>query len=1332
MMTKNYAIGLDIGTGSVGYAVTDMMGNLFKFKKKNMWGVRLFETGNTAAARRSFRGTRRRYERRRQRLTWLREIFSEEISNVDSNFFIRMKESFLWKEDRSIDNLHILFDDKDFTDKDYYRSYKNIYELRHKLCISNEKADLRLIYLALHHIVKYRGNFLYEGQEFNASGNINNDISGLLEAIDALYETEMNTTDNQRILLKILSSNTMNKREKEELINQQSIVASEIKDIFKQIIKGILGYQTDFSKIFNLEGKHKESFAKKDISELDLELGGDLSLDLLEKMFALYSSHTLNDILMGKSSISEGMIARYEKHRHDLKVLKELIKKEFTHSYNELFIDKTIKGRRGLVKVSKPNISYASYCKRCIKDSEANANLCVKIKKILEIKKEILAGNDQNYDYCIKEIEQGNFLKLLNIKENGAIPYQLHEQEMRGIIEKQQQYYPFLRENAKKMLSLITFRIPYYVGPLNGVPDKKRSFDWAVRKSDGKVYPWNFEEVIDKEASAEKFIAGLTNKCTYLPNEDVLPKYSLLYSEYEVLSELNKIKVNGSFIKDSEFKRKMLVELFANPKRAKVSEKDLIKYLKDNKCVVADKYDITGFQKDKEFASYQKARADFTKILGSFDDKDYIMIEKIIKWVTVFEDKELLFKKVTTEYGNKLSKEQIKAIVKLRYKGWGRLSEKLLNRIHSTDCHQDKYTIIELMRKTNFNLMQIINDDEYQFKKEIEQALKDNAANKNDMEYINELPTSPAVKKAVRQTLLVLDELVKVNKQEPNKIFIEFARDVGAPKRTKSRFLKLLEIFNNWSNNNDNEDILKELKANEKHLDKTALYLYFTQNGKCMYSGDELNIYDLDKYQVDHIIPQSYIKDDSLDNRVLVKTVENQYKGDNLLLKPQIINKQRVLWNSLLQRGLISQKKFAMLTKHALDAIEIKKFINRQLVETRQITKYVAQLISNIYPNTKVETVRASFSSDLREQYGLYKVREINDYHHAFDAYLAVLEGIFISKRYPNWEESINYNDYKKYASNKEFAKKQKNGYFVGKFAEQWCDRDTGEIIWNGPEIIQLLHKVYEYKDCFISKKVEEGTGEFYGQIIITDLKKSKQPLKKGLAVEKYGGYTGTNNAYSVVIEKNSSNKIIRELVAIPINVSKLEENNKNAVSTYIIKYYGEGSKIASKKILKFQNILYEGQEYYFISGSKAGRKGTNEVQNAKQLVLSSRAQKLLYTLKKIKRHNDLENGFIDKNVESIYELLVEKIKNEYFGYKSVLKKLLEKKGKFLELKPEQQIKILFQILEITQANANTGDLKTIGLSATTGRKGTISLDVEKLIFINKSVTGLFEKRCKL
>ena len=53
-----------------------------------------------------------------------------------------------------------------------------------------------------------------------------------------------------------------------------------------------------------------------------------------------------------------------------------------------------------------------------------------------------------------------------------------------------------------------------------------------IRKSDEKITPWNFEEIVDADTTAEKFIKRMTNKCTYLINEDVMPKQSLLYTKF--------------------------------------------------------------------------------------------------------------------------------------------------------------------------------------------------------------------------------------------------------------------------------------------------------------------------------------------------------------------------------------------------------------------------------------------------------------------------------------------------------------------------------------------------------------------------------------------------------------------------------------------------------------------------------------------------------------------------------------------------------------------------------------------------------------------------------
>ena len=91
-MEKEYFLGLDMGTGSVGWAVTDNSYEILRSHGKSLWGVRLFESANTAEERRMFRTARRRLDRRNWRIQILQELFAEEIAAVDPGFYLRMKE----------------------------------------------------------------------------------------------------------------------------------------------------------------------------------------------------------------------------------------------------------------------------------------------------------------------------------------------------------------------------------------------------------------------------------------------------------------------------------------------------------------------------------------------------------------------------------------------------------------------------------------------------------------------------------------------------------------------------------------------------------------------------------------------------------------------------------------------------------------------------------------------------------------------------------------------------------------------------------------------------------------------------------------------------------------------------------------------------------------------------------------------------------------------------------------------------------------------------------------------------------------------------------------
>lgn len=154
----DYYVGLDIGTNSVGWAVATPDYRIPKFRGHKMWGSRLFPEANRANERRQFRTNRRRLARRRDRLNILEELFAEEIAKVDNTFFMRLKESKFFLDDKTIQEKHILFSTDNFDVESFYQDNPTIYHVRQRL-MNIVPNDIRELFLAVHHILKYRGHF---------------------------------------------------------------------------------------------------------------------------------------------------------------------------------------------------------------------------------------------------------------------------------------------------------------------------------------------------------------------------------------------------------------------------------------------------------------------------------------------------------------------------------------------------------------------------------------------------------------------------------------------------------------------------------------------------------------------------------------------------------------------------------------------------------------------------------------------------------------------------------------------------------------------------------------------------------------------------------------------------------------------------------------------------------------------------------------------------------------------------------------------------------------------------------------------------------------------
>lgn len=1321
MENREYYIGLDIGTDSVGWAVTDTNYNILKANRKAMWGSHLFESGKTAEERRMFRTARRRTDRAKERVALLNELFAEEINKVDPNFFLRLEESKFFYEDKKLAEKYTLFNDENYTDIEYHKEYPTIYHLRSELIHNDTKHDIRLIYLAVAHIIKKRGHFLFEGQDLGTA----TEFSVVFNELKAALEDEgisFDITDDAAVEALLRRKATVNDKKKE-----LKALFSCGNDNSKAVCDLLAGGTVELAKIFsdetlkdaeNPKVSFKSGFEDK-ADSIEADLGSE-RFYLLEKIKAVYDWAILVDLLGNAKYFSDAQIAIYEKHKKDLKLTKDLVKKYAPESYKKIFSENKNKNLDNYVRYSG-KVSGKGYAE---KYSCSQEDFCKFVLK--QIGKVTPENEDETY--ILNELESCTAMPKQVSKNNSVIPYQLNLQELKLILENAAKSYSFLNAVSdektvkEKIEMILTFRIPYYVGPLNNHSENA----WIVRK-EGKIYPWNFDGMVDKTASATNFIERMTNQCTYLVGETVLPKDSILYSKYMVYNHLNNIKVDGVKL-SVEQKNKLFEDLYINVvKEQKKTKKAIKAYLVKQGWADADS-EITGI--DNDIPVTMKSYVKFKNILGEIKNEEEI--DEIIKTMTVLgESRDLLLHYLNNQFGDKYTEQQIKEIARLRFSGWGRLSRAFLKDIYHVDkSTREVMCIMSAMERTQDNLMQLLSAD-YDYVDKI----KEFNAGKNDIvgnityKDIENLYVSPAVKRSIWRTILIVKEIVKIEGHAPKKIFIEMARDNTGEKkgqRTKSRRDQLLECYK--ASKEDCAAFAKSIADfDDNQLRSDKLFLYYAQLGRCMYSGEPIDLDNLlsanSSYDIDHIYPQSKTKDDSIDNRVLVKKVLNEEKTDKYPLPASFKTSQTIaLWKKLKDLKLISTEKFNRLMRNdGFSANELAGFISRQIVETRQSTKAVADLLKRAYKDTSVVYVKAGNVSNFRQKYEIVKSRNVNDYHHAKDAYLNIVVGnVFDTKFGYNPAKFIE--DGNVYSLNRMYDYDVKRGNTVAWLA----DGST----------LKMVLKNVKKNNVLFTRYATEQRGGFFDQMPVAHPAGQMQlkTLDARMDPVKYGGYNKVAGAYFALVRHEVKGKPVKSFESVPIYVAKQIEHDASALKAYFETYL-TNPEILLKKV-KYNALLDVDGFRMHISG-KTGNQFAMKC--AEQLVISEENyayfKKLDVFYERLKQNKNLKVSALspinkDRN-NLVYEELQNKLSNSKYSNKlsSQVEIFDSGKERFNALSLEEQVEFLEKAVVLFRCVPGSADLKLIGGSSQAGvfyQPMNISAK-SKIYLVNQSITGIFE-----
>ncbi|WP_099223276.1 type II CRISPR RNA-guided endonuclease Cas9 [Listeria costaricensis] len=558
-------------------------------------------------------------------------------------------------------------------------------------------------------------------------------------------------------------------------------------------------------------------------------------------------------------------------------------------------------------------------------------------------------------------------------------PTSAYEKEARELLREQSKYYSKIdKKFIDAYINILTGKRKYYDGP----GSEKSRTNYGRFKTDGTTLDNLFEVLI--------------GKCSVYPNELRAARASYTAQEFNVLDDLNNLKIKGEKLNKAQ--KEEIIEKILNS--STFGPTKMIKLI--SKVADCQEDDIKGYKIGKDekpefhtfevYRNIQKALKDAGISNCQFSRDTYDQLAYIL---TLNTEPSAICAQIRKKIPQ-LSDSIIGVCINLKKKGnfskWHSLSLKAMNEM-----------IPELYVAPK-NQMQIIHERGIQ---------ANNRRHLKNCKYIpveealNEI-YNPIAARSIRQTLGIVNKILK-RYGDLASIVVEMPREFVSSIEEKK------EIDKMQANNEKEKKAAIQRAKKEYNFDDNAFHnhkqlalklrLLAQQKEQCIYSGKKIDVKDLiqhpEKFQIDHIIPQSISLDDGINNKVLCYTIENQKKGQR---SPFYYYKNKNKgWTyadfkqfvfELFKEGkgtITRTKKDLLLMEEDINKWEVRQgFIARNLVDTRYASRVVLNALQNYFDaherKTKVKVVRGKFTSQQRGKWNIYKDRSESYTHHAIDA----------------------------------------------------------------------------------------------------------------------------------------------------------------------------------------------------------------------------------------------------------------------------------------------------------------------------------------------------------
>lgn len=520
--------------------------------------------------------------------------------------------------------------------------------------------------------------------------------------------------------------------------------------------------------------------------------------------------------------------------------------------------------------------------------------------------------------------------------------------------------------------------------------EKQREFnnEYASKEFESK-----YIEIFDSQRPFSKFedLEKMVGNCTLEKNEKRAPKQCISAEEFTLYDNMNRLSIinNGDKRKLSKEERKIICDEAFKKKELKYSTLRKILKLKDDDLFSTLNYNLEKADKSKT------ENAKFVSLSGYYEIKKVISYGISKEYFESIKDSRKLLNDIVYVLTVSKTDEDTKKQLSIR-----QVPEEIIDCVCNNNISFSKFNNLSI--KAIENILPYVKEG-YQYNEACEKVgydfkgmFKGEKSYKLPVIQIDEI-VNPVVNRALAQTRKVINAVIE-QYGSPVRINIELARELAKNFSDRSKIAKEQEI--NRANKEKIIEEIKELMNKEPTGSEILKYrLWKEQNGECAYSQRGITIDELftpGYCEFDHILPFSRSFDDGLNNKVLVLGKENQRKGNRTPCEYLGSNEER--WNAFeiwVNNSTLRYKKKNNLLKKKFLRDEQKDWKARNLQDTQYICKYIATFVNNrlkfnedseFSRPQKVITVNGRATAYLRAVWGLIKVRENGDKHHALDA----------------------------------------------------------------------------------------------------------------------------------------------------------------------------------------------------------------------------------------------------------------------------------------------------------------------------------------------------------